>query len=105
MLILVAIALLILLSSPWNLVAFVVVTLLWLLELAGWSRTVKHRRKVVGAQTLIGEQAVVVVACRPDGQVKHGGEIWGARCTSGAAVGETVRIVGLNGLTLEVERA
>ena len=105
MLILLAIALLVLLPSPWNLVGFVVVVPLWMLELVGWNRTVKHRRKVVGAQTLIGREAVVIAACRPEGQVKHGGEVWSARCTAGAAVGDTVRIVGLHRLTLEVEPA
>ena len=39
-----------------------------------------------------------------DGQVRIGGEIWQARCEAGADTGETVRVVGLNGLTLLVER-
>ena len=105
MLILVAILLLVVLPSPWNLVVFVVAVPLWILELFGWNRTVKHRRKVVGAQTLVGQEAVVIAACNPEGQVKHGGEVWSARCTPGAAVGDTVRIVGLHRLTLEVEPA
>jgi membrane-bound serine protease (ClpP class) len=46
----------------------------------------------------------VLSACRPDGQVRLNGEIWDARCTGGAAEGETVRVVGRRGLTLLVER-
>ena len=102
MLILLAIALLIVLPSPWNVVAFLVGLPLWMVELLAWNRTVKHRRRVVGAQTLIGKDAIVSTACRPRGQVRLGGEIWEARCDAGAAPGETVRIVGRESLTLLV---
>jgi len=103
MLILLAIALLIFVPSPWNLVGFIVVLPLWLLELAGWNRTVKKRRRVVGVQTLIGKEATVSTPCRPNGQVRVNGEIWEARCVIGASTGDVVRIVGLDGLTLIVE--
>jgi len=103
MLILLAIALLIFVPSPWNLVGFIVVLPLWLLELAGWNRTVKRRRRVVGVQTLIGKEASVITPCRPNGQVRVNGEIWEARCAAGASSGDTVRVVGLDGLTLIVE--
>jgi membrane protein implicated in regulation of membrane protease activity len=102
MLIFLALALLFLLPGPWNLVAFLVLIPIWILELFGWNRTVKHRRRVVGAQTMIGRDAVVVTACRPEGQVRLGGEIWKARCPSGADVGETVRVLAVDGLTLTV---
>ena len=105
MLILLAIALLIFVPSPWNLVGFIVVLPLWLLELAGWNRTVKGRRRVVGAQTLIGKEATVSTPCRPTGQVRVNGEIWEARCVTGASTGDVVRIVGRDGLTLIVEPA
>lgn len=105
MLIFLAVALLIALPSPWNLVAFFVVLPLWVLELFAWNRTVKRRRKVVGAQTLIGRDAVVITSCHPNGQVRLDGEIWGARCDEGATTGDTVRVVGREGLTLIVEPA
>ncbi len=57
MLILVAVVLLLVLPGPWNIVGFVVVTLLWFGELFLWSRTVKRKRRVVGAETLIGQIA------------------------------------------------
>ena len=56
MLIIVAVVLLPSSTGPWNWIAFVVVTLLSFVELYGWNRTVKNRRSVVGAQTLIGKQ-------------------------------------------------
>jgi membrane-bound serine protease (ClpP class) len=103
MLIIVAIVLVLVLPSPWNWIAFVVLVPLWIVELLGWNRTVKHRRKVVGAETLIDRDAVVISPCRPLGQVRLDGEIWEARCEAGATVGDTVRITGRDGLTLVVE--
>jgi membrane-bound serine protease (ClpP class) len=103
MLIFVAIALLLLLSSPWNVVAFLVLLPLWVLELFGWNRTTKRYRRSVGAQTLIGREAVVSVPCMPVGQVRLDGEIWEARCEAGAGTGERVRVTGREHLTLVVE--
>jgi membrane-bound serine protease (ClpP class) len=104
-LIFLAIALLLVLSSPWNLIAFLAVIPFWVLELLGWNRTVKRRRRVVGAETLIGRDAVVISPCRPRGQVRLDGEIWAARCDAGAVDGESVRVVGRDRLTLIVEPA
>ena len=103
MLIIVAVVLLLLLDGPWNWIAFVVVTLLWFAELYGWNRTVKNRRRVVGAETLIGKTAVVTEACRPVGQVRLDGEIWEARCEAGASPGDQVRVLGRDELALLVE--
>jgi membrane protein implicated in regulation of membrane protease activity len=105
MLIFVAIALLLLLSSPWNVVAFLVLLPLWVLELFGWNRTTKRHRKAVGAETLIGREAVVTLPCRPEGQVRLDGEIWEARCEAGASTGDRVRVTGREKLTLIVEPA
>ena len=105
MLIIVAVVLLLILSSPWNLIAFLVLVPLWLLELFGWNRTVKNRRKAVGAETLIGKEAVVTVDCRPNGQVRLDGEIWEARCDACAAAGDKVRVIGRDGLVLVVSPA
>ena len=103
MLIFLAVALLLILSPPWNLVAFLVLLPLWVLELFGWSRTTKRHRKAVGAETLIGREAVVSEACRPVGQVRLDGEIWEARCAAGASTGDRVRVTGRQRLTLVVE--
>jgi membrane protein implicated in regulation of membrane protease activity len=40
----------------------------------------------------------------PVGQVRVRGELWEARCSDDADVGEAVRIVRIEGLTLVVER-
>lgn len=103
MLIFLAVALLLILSSPWNLVAFLVLLPLWVLELFGWNRTTKRHRKAVGAETLIGREAVVSEPCRPVGQVRLDGEIWEAHCEAGASTGDRVRVTGREKLTLIVE--
>ena len=103
MLIIVAFLLLLLLPTPWNIVGFLVVIPLWILELLAWNRSMKGRRKAVGAQTLLGREAVVMTACRPLGQVRIDGEIWKARCDAGAGEGDTVRIVDRDNLALIVE--
>jgi membrane protein implicated in regulation of membrane protease activity len=104
-LVLAAIVLLLILPSPWSWVAFVVCLLAFPAEVVFWNRTVRHRREAVGAGTLIGTEAVVVTPCFPDGQVRVGGETWAARCVGGAGAGDTVRVVGLDGITLVVERS
>ena len=103
MLIFLAILLVLVLPSPWNWIAFFVCIPLWVLELFGWNRTTKRYRKSVGAETLIGREAVVSTPCRPVGQVRLDGEIWEARCEAGAGTGERVRVTGRQRLTLIVE--
>jgi membrane protein implicated in regulation of membrane protease activity len=100
-----ALVLLLLVPSPWNFIGFFASLVLFLGELAFWSRSMRGRRKAVGAETLIGAQAAVLEPCRPVGQVRVGGEIWQARSEAGADPGDTVSVVGLDGLTLLVEPA
>jgi membrane-bound serine protease (ClpP class) len=57
----------------------------------------------VGAETLIGATGRVVTDFRPTGTVRVHGEVWQARCDTGAAVGQRVRVVGRERLTLLVE--
>ena len=58
----------------------------------------------VGAEALAGLVVEVADECRPDGHVRVQGELWRARCAEGAAREDRVRIVGRDGLTLEVVR-
>ena len=103
MFLIVGVVLLLLLPSPWNLVGCTCAFLLFLGELFFWNSKVRGKPKKVGAQNLIGQTATVVSSCRPKGQVRVGGEIWAARCPSGAGHGDTVRVVDRDGLTLIVE--
>jgi membrane protein implicated in regulation of membrane protease activity len=65
-----------------------------------WSQ---RRRSVVGVEALVGRQAVVAADCMPEGQVRVAGELWRARCASGAGVGDEVVVREVDGLTLVVE--
>jgi membrane-bound serine protease (ClpP class) len=101
----VALVLLLLLASPWNIVGFAICFFLFIGEVLFWNGRVRGQRARVGAQTLIGQKATVVSTCRPDGQVRLAGEIWHARCETGADPGDTVVVTARDRLTLVVERA
>jgi membrane-bound serine protease (ClpP class) len=101
----VALLLLLLLPSPWNVVGFVAGLVAFGGEVVFWNRRVRGKKVATGADTFIGESAVVVSACRPDGQVRLRGEVWNARCATGADTGDDVFVTGRDGLTLVVERA
>ena len=100
MFLLVAVALLVVLPSPWNAVGFVACVFLFGGEVIFWNRTVRARRAAAGAETLVGQTASVVTACLPDGQVRLAGEIWDAHSEDGAEQGEAVVVTGRDGLTL-----
>jgi membrane-bound serine protease (ClpP class) len=105
MFLLLALAVLLVLSSPWNAIGFVACLLLFGGEVVLWNRTVRRRRATAGAETLVGQTASVVAECRPEGQVRLAGEIWEARSEEGAEQGETVVVTGRDGLALLVERS
>ena len=105
MFLLVALVLLLVLPSPWDLVGFAIGLVCFSGEVLYWQRRVRGRRSVVGAHTLIGEVGTVLSPCRPTGQIRVSGEIWAAHCESGADRGETVTVIGRRELTLVVERA
>jgi membrane-bound serine protease (ClpP class) len=89
--------------APWGLVLVAASAVVEVAETYFWIRFSRRRRIQAGAETLIGALAVVASVCRPAGQVRVQGELWRARCEAGADPGETVRIVGREGLTLLVE--
>lgn len=95
---------LVFLAWPWNLVVILGGLAVETVELA-WGLSLARRwRPQTGAEAMIGEEAEVVVACRPLGEVRVRGELWRARCDERADVGESVRIERLDGLTLVVAR-
>lgn len=93
------------LPGPWGAAAVLGGALVEVGESLFWFRWSRRRHARVGPETLIGQSAVVVVPCQPAGQVRVQGELWRARCEAGVGEGETVRIVGRDGLTLVVERS
>ncbi len=92
------------LPARWGFAALLAGLAVELGEVAFWWRFTHRRAPVVGVGTLIGRGAVVIVPCRPEGQVKLDGEVWRASCAAGADPGDVVRVVELHGLTLVVDR-
>jgi membrane-bound serine protease (ClpP class) len=88
---------------PWNIPVLVLFAALEVLETLGtwaWSRRGEPK---VGAETLVGQVGRVVTDCRPRGTVRVKGEIWRARCDTGAGMGTRVRVTGREELVLHVE--
>jgi membrane protein implicated in regulation of membrane protease activity len=93
------------LPPGWGIVAVSLGIAIELAEVGFWVRFLRRYRVRTGIEGLIGSEAEVIERCDPRGRVRFRGEIWHARCESGAAVGDRVTVVGVHGLTLEVERA
>ena len=72
-------------------------------EVFFWLRFLRRYRVQTGAEGMVGKRAEVLQACSPRGSVRVGGEIWNARSEVPVTRGETVRIAGVEGLTLLVE--
>lgn len=92
-----------LVPDPWTVPVIVGAAVLEITETLGtwwWSRRGAPK---VGPETLIGATGRVVDPCRPVGQVRVKGEVWGARCDAGADRDDLVRVTGRDGLTLLVE--
>jgi membrane-bound serine protease (ClpP class) len=91
------------LEWPWNFVVILLAAVCEVAEAVVGIRYTRRRRAGVGVETLVGASARVISPLAPDGQVKVNGEIWQAHSKREARVGELVRIVAVNRLTLDVE--
>ncbi len=64
-----------------------------------------HRKKVSGAEGMVGLEGKVVQPLAPYGVIKIGSEYWKAKSVGeDIAAGEDVEVVGISGLTLKVRR-
>ena len=101
--IVIAILLLVFVLSPALGIAVVALAVAFeAVEIVFWRRVLRRYRVATGAEAMVGETAVVVEPCDPEGTVRLRGEIWRARCPPGASPGERVRIGAVEGLMLEV---
>jgi membrane-bound serine protease (ClpP class) len=99
-----AIALALFVLPPgWGLALVVLAAVLEVAEVGFWIRFLRRYRIATGKEALIGSSAEVIEACDPRGRVRLRGEIWRAECDSDARVGDRVKVVGVDGLTLRVE--
>jgi membrane protein implicated in regulation of membrane protease activity len=105
MFLLLAIPLFIFLPSPWNAIGGFASVVLFCFEVAYWQRRVRHKEVQTGVGTLVGATGEVSEPLAPIGQVRVRGEIWEAHSSSELSPGTRVRVIAVNGLTLEVEPA
>ncbi|MDX6582355.1 MAG: NfeD-like C-terminal, partner-binding [Solirubrobacterales bacterium] len=92
-----AIAGLFFLPDPWRFVVVFCALLFEVGEVFLWIRFLRRYRVTTGAEGMIGQRGEVI---GPD-RVRVRGEIWRARGAGGT--GESVRVAGVEGLTLVVE--
>lgn len=93
--------------APSPLVLVIVVVGVGLLMVAGLPAMVRSRfsTPTVGRESMVGELGSALGAVDPEGTVEVRGAPWRARTNRATpiAVGESVRVVGIDGLLLEVE--
>ena len=96
-------------SVAFQLASFVVVMTVSLITLrSGLLSRIGGRGLPSRTDPLIGRQGVVTHEIQPtvgSGRVNVGGEDWAARATEPIAIGVKVRVVGADGIVLEVIRA
>ena len=61
-----------------------------------------HSKTATGQEGLVGEVGVVRTRIAPRGQIFLRGELWNAECEQTIEPGESVRVAGVDGLTLRV---
>ena len=91
--------------DAWDVPVVIGFGILEIAETTFWWRRSRRAAPKVGAETLIGATGIAVTDCRPSGTVRVRGEVWQARCDTGAAAGDGVRVLDRDGLTLTVEPA
>jgi membrane-bound serine protease (ClpP class) len=65
----------------------------------------RRRRKLTGAESMIGKKGVAITDLKPKGEVRVVGEIWRAESLSGdIAKGDQVIVKTLNGLVIMVQK-
>ncbi|MGZ8693707.1 MAG: NfeD family protein [Gaiellaceae bacterium] len=102
MFLLLALALFIVLPSPWNVIGGLASASFGTFEFLYWQRRMKREEVKTGVENLVGSTGVVTDQLAPLGQIRVLGELWQARSRTNLPPGSRVRVVALDGLTLEV---
>ena len=105
MFLLLALLLVIFLPSPWTVIGGLASGLLGVLEVAYWQRRMRRAKVQTGIENLVGATGEATERLAPSGQIRVLGELWQARSSSELPPGSRVRVVALDGLTVEVEAA
>ena len=103
MLLLIALLLLIVVPSPWNVIGALATGAFGLVEVVYWQRRMRRHKVQTGVENLVGATGVAAERLAPSGHVRVLGEIWEANSNSEVPRGAGVRVVAVNDLILEVE--
>jgi membrane-bound serine protease (ClpP class) len=103
MFLLLALLLFIFLPSPWDVIGGLASGALGILEVIYWQRRMRRRKIQAGVENLVGATGEATERLAPSGQIRVLGELWQARSSSEVPAGSPVRVVAVNGLTVEVE--
>ena len=98
-----ALVLFLILPDPWNVVGGVVSLACGVVEVTYWQRRMKRVKVATGVENLIGATGEVTTPLAPVGQIRVLGELWEARSSSELPERTIVRVVAMDGLTLDVE--
>jgi membrane-bound serine protease (ClpP class) len=88
--------------SLWAILGTAGATALFFLFVVGAGVRALRAKTVTGMEGLIGEIGIVRTPLTPRGQVFLRGELWSAEGEAEVEAGETVRVMGIDGLTLRV---
>ena len=102
MLLAASIAGLFLLPGPWNVILFGVALIAEVGEIYLWIRYLGRYRVQGGAEGMIGERAIVIDACDPNGLVRVRGEVWKATAETFLAEGERATVLAVEGLRVTI---
>jgi membrane-bound serine protease (ClpP class) len=100
-----AVLLFFVLPSPWNIVGGIASISCGVFEVVYLQRRMRRKKVQTGVEHMLGATGEVTEAIAPLGKVRVLGELWQARSGSELPRGERVRVVAVDGLTLEVETA
>jgi membrane-bound serine protease (ClpP class) len=103
MFLLLALLLFIFLPSPWNAFGGLASGALGVLEVVYWQRRMRRGKVQTGVENLVGATGEVTERLAPRGHIRVLGELWEARSRSELPAGSRVRVVAVEGLTLDVE--
>jgi len=84
-------------------VTFAVTSVLLLVFVVGLAIKARRRPVVSGMEELLGSEALVVEDFEQEGRVNIHSENWSALCDTPLQKGQVVKVIGIDGLTLQVE--
>lgn len=84
-------------------VTFAIVSIFLLVFVVGMAIKARRRPVVSGMEELLGREALVIEDFEQEGRVNIHSENWSAHCDTPLQKGQTVKVIGIDGLTLQVE--